>query len=49
VVLKFKAHLVKCRLKYGLCNPPEGSFIIQQPRANLFKYAEQLNECESMQ
>jgi len=22
VVLKFNAHLVKCRLKYGLCNPP---------------------------
>ena len=22
MVLKFNAHLVKCRLKYGLCNPP---------------------------
>jgi len=22
VVLIFNAHLVKCRLKYGLCNPP---------------------------
>ena len=22
MVLKFNVHLVKCRLKYGLCNPP---------------------------
>ena len=42
MVLKFNAHLVKCRLKYGLCNPPLMSPAKMPKNGNLLNKKETL-------
>jgi len=45
VVLKFNAHLVKCRLKHGLCNPP--SIICHPFVCCVGQYVMLMAECET--